>query len=145
MNSAYRDRHPVGRLVLTIGCLLLLAAPTVAAFESPVWAASGSWTQQKSQKPKLSGAQAQQVKAVSQRLSSQSDAILRKYGVRRGTCSNASMSRLRAMGSELDRAFASARSQLSRVLSPSQLKQFAATYQQRRRAERARIVCGAAR
>jgi Spy/CpxP family protein refolding chaperone len=145
MNNAHRDRQPVGRVVSTIGSLLVLAALTLATMGSPAWAASASWTQQKSPKQELSGAQAQQVKAVSQRLSSQSDAILRRYGVRRGTCSNASVSRLRAMGNELDRAFASARSQLSRVLSPSQLKQFTATYQQRRRAERARIVCGAAR
>ena len=141
MMRACQDRQPVARPVLTILCLLLLAALMLGPLYEPAAAASSNWSRPSQQSQKLSGTQARQVKAVSQRLTSQSEAILRKYGVRRGVCSNASLSHLRAMGSELSRAFSAARSQLSRVLTSAQLKKFTADYQRRRQAEKARIVC----
>ena len=141
MMGMCRRRQHSARSVVAGGWLLAFTILTVVAWHGPAEAASASWTRQSAQSQKLSGSQTRQVKAVSQRLTSQSEAILRKYGVRRGVCSNASLSRLRAMGNELNRAFASARSQLSRVLTSAQLKKFSSDYQRRRQAEKARIVC----
>ncbi|NND49049.1 MAG: hypothetical protein HKN60_02225 [Rhizobiales bacterium] len=141
MTIANCARRSVGHRFKACGLLILVAALATVFLAGPAWAASWGRSPSSAQSAKLSGTQARQVKAVSQRLSSQSDAILRKYGIRRGTCSNASVSKLRAAGNEINRAFSVARSRLSGVLNSAQLANFTASYQQKRRAEKARIVC----
>ena len=138
MKTNQHHRRPITALVLS--CALLvgpLAAGALMVSSAPAGAQWGG-------NAELSPAQSKALKAAAQRLESESNAILRKYGVRRGTCSSEDVATLRAMDGEITRAYAATRAQLVSVLNASQLKQFAASYQERREAEKAKILCGQA-
>ena len=92
----------------------------------------------------LTSQQRPKVTAITQTLVSTNAAIMKKYGVRAGSCTDLPLTRLSALNSEANTAFQRARSQLSQVLSANQLSQFSAIYQQKRRATQSTIVCRSA-
>jgi hypothetical protein len=131
---------PVSALVAAIA--FALAAVVFAPGTAHGAGLSKAELAQFSQRLSLTKAQVPHVNAVATQLMRANASIFAKYGIDGQSCSNLRPMQLSALNSEAQSAYQRARSQLSQVLSSAQLQQFSAIYAERRRAAKARIVCG---
>lgn len=92
----------------------------------------------------LTGAQRPTVNAITVNLVKENAGIFRKYGIDGRSCSGLGPLRLSSLNAETNGAYNRARGRLSQVLSPDQMRKFAAIYAERRQATKQRIMCSSA-
>ena len=129
------------RIVVSLGVTALIGVLFAGAANAAGMSMNRAELEQFAQRLNLTSAQRSQVNTVTQALVRESDAILQKYGVSRGVCTDLGPIQLSALNGEVNGAYSRARVKLSSVLSANQLREFGAIYQEKRRAAQGSIVC----